>query len=206
MGFVVFLFDNFQKPVVMSKLIAIILLLLAVVSAEGQIKIDDNWILGYPPNDSILGFGGVKLNFSNDSCVVSKFETTANINASSISVSNNKGELLFFSNGCRLYDSKSRVIAGGDSLNYIPGYHFQHNCIDFPVSYWIHQGLMALPEPETDNSYFLFTLRFDNDFLKQFLFPTSLLLTKIRIEGDTLVKVISKNELLLQDTYQHYLQ
>ena len=129
----------------------IILLLFISLSTFGQTdkKMDYTWTLGYETGLIDSAFGGSNLNFDkiiNQTRSFRKFE----IIYQSSTYCDEKGNLIYHSNGCAIYDEKNNIISHGDSISF--------------GKLW---GSCPLFNPENQNSYFLKVM--DNDSLIVYL-------------------------------------
>lgn len=154
-----------------------------------QNKRDYNWLFGYPPNNPESLFGGSWLNFHQNPIEVSYFEIPVFFVAIG-NISDEEGNLLFYSNGCQIINSKHELMENGDSLNY--GEAFEIYC---DRGYPSVQGISIVPRPEKNNEYILFSVRHASTFIL-----TDLLFTAIDMDmNEGSGQVISKNNLILED-------
>lgn len=118
----------------------------------GQGKEGNNWVLGYPvePGSSSPLFGGSIVNFNGGKPDTSRFETDAGMSASG-TISDENGNLLFYSSGCRVYNSLHQVMPGGDELG--GGEPFEAVCNTIPRAGHYAQWMVALPWPRNPGKY-----------------------------------------------------
>ncbi|MEN0004388.1 MAG: PKD domain-containing protein [Bacteroidota bacterium] len=116
------------------------------------------------------------------------------------SISDDDGNLLFFTDGVNIYNAQFEVMENGEGLN--PGLHStQQNNSD--KGYILDQGAMILPVPESDSLYYLFHkdkiipgeegVLFSSQHLYYSLIDMSL--------NDGLGSVIAKNQVILEGTF-----
>jgi hypothetical protein len=121
-------------------------------------KHDYNWLLGY---DSDLNFEGAEamlLNFNDDPVSVNPIVTSAGFYVSSAMVSNKEGELLLYTDGCKVVNSNDQTVENGDSINI--GEVYESQCDDSGVGLSFgyvagRQGSLFLPAPSSDSLYYL---------------------------------------------------
>jgi hypothetical protein len=93
-------------------------------------KFDNNWIIGYnfnnnPKVDSL--YGNINIQFTDGFIETTVHDRGVNFDRASISISDPiSGELLLYSNGCRIYESNNRILL--DTLN--PGSIHDRWCIE----------------------------------------------------------------------------
>ncbi len=156
---------------------------------------DNIWMLGYPPNDSLMQFGGSMLDFSGGDPNVSFFETSEHLGAS-VSMSDPNGNLIFYSNGCNIRNSKHEVIENGEML--MPGFAYEIRCNNsqFRDHYASYQSILALQMPERPEQYILF-----HQFRNDTFFRTSLNYSEIQFNIEYPNGIVTnKNKIALKDT------
>jgi hypothetical protein len=163
-----------------------------------QDKYDRHWITGYLPNNQALKVGGTMIQF-NPAPEVSFLELPGEMGESSI-MSDKNGNLLFYSNGCRVYNRNHKVMVASDTLN--PGWYWDNYC-DFnpPFAYPLPQGILTLPWPGNDQKYLIFHLLKD---LIPGTWGTAVqqLYSVVDMTGDGgLGAVVSKNNVLAQGVF-----
>ncbi|TVR89392.1 MAG: hypothetical protein EA411_02425, partial [Saprospirales bacterium] len=101
---------------------------------QAQYKYDYEWMLGYnsvaPEDDqsSASRFALTRLSFHQHPPDTFRTDIVGSAGASNtMSMANSDGELIFYSNGCSLFDSNGEVIEGAEELLFGP--IFQDNCI-----------------------------------------------------------------------------
>ncbi len=145
---------------------------------------DMEWVLGT--------VGGVVLNFQNGDPTVTNFDRDFSLSSANTSICDNSGEILFYSNGCQVFNKNFELLLNGDSLSF-PGNPFC-NANDFgsPLS----QSVIIVPQPSLPGRYFLI----HGEFVNSSLDTSSLFLSVIDMNANNdLGAVISKREIILSD-------
>lgn len=183
----------------------IIFLLLFVASAQplfGQLKNDCTWVLGYPtlipgqPNTA--EYGGMYMKFDANGYTIENFDIFGGpISA----VANNEGgNLLFYTNGCSIYNNQNEIMENGDNIN-IGALNYEQECEGLGILY-VRSGNLTLPMPDSPDRNFLLHLRaIDNtDSIYKPLLDR-LYFTEIDVQAsDGLGRVVQKNETLVADS------
>lgn len=189
----------------MSKLTYIVLaLLFSTTFLLGQEKRDYRWIIGYDP--SLLDSIGeaILLNFNENPRHISMINSVYNfwMEGSNTSMCDKEGNLLFYSNGCKIVNAKGEVMQNGDGIN--PGIIQSAFCSGGGSP--IGQGVIALPAPVSDSLYYLFNLDMDQPYLLDTNFfgiaPQRLYCQTIDMTQDSgYGAVVQKNQIAVQDTF-----
>ena len=112
-------------------------------------KHDYNWIFGYGP--TAPGFGNSILDFNHSPPLVSGVDWAVNFASCGGSCSDSTGNLMFFTNGIRIYNRFNEVMEGGDTINPGPVWNSQQ-----VYGYVSIYPVFGLPKPSADNIYYLF--------------------------------------------------
>jgi Secretion system C-terminal sorting domain len=165
-------------------------------------KYDYNWIVGYDSSDPPVGWWGEsQINFENENVSVSYMEDySMDIMFTGSTISDKKGNLLFYTNGCYLQNAQHELIENGDGLN--PGNASDDWCglANF-MAYRVMQGALVLPLPDNEDRYWLFHLGVLKENSDLRLYVNKLYYTEINMAANNgLGKVTDKNHLLLEDT------
>ena len=132
--------------------------------ADCQNKYDYEWLIGYNGEGwDLPDFAVNKISFHNfppDTIRTSIVGSVGNV--ASLSMANSEGELIFFSNGCSLFDQDGNVVSGGEQLVEGGMYNSQCNFQVHQNAYgsWI-QSLLALPMDNTDSLFFIINHRYE---------------------------------------------
>ena len=180
------------------------------VCSLAQSEHDYNMVLGYKfvtddPNVDDL----YSLNFNNPpEDPFDTFEGAFNLWFGSTTMSDNEGQLIYYTNGCSVANAAHEIMENGDSLNVGP-FYFERDCISemYPSLSSYNAGtqsILSLPVPNTFDQYYVLHL------LKE-LTPdgpnlgvawiTKLFCTKVDMTGDGgLGSVVQKNIEIIDDT------
>ena len=178
-----------------SKIVTITFLFSALF-LSGQEKRDYNWFLGgYSSGE------GLKLTFTPTLSGIEFIQTNIKMEGSNTSMSDAEGNLLFYSNGCKIINAKGELMLNGDGIN--PG-QIQNFFCPYGGSP-IRQGVIVLPAPENDSLYYVFNLDWDQPYLNTNYFgvaPQRLFYQVIDMAQDSgYGAVILKNQIAVQDTF-----
>jgi len=121
---------------------------------------------------------------------------------SNTSMSNENGNFLFASNGCKVVNAKKQIMENGDGIN--PGIIGDFYC-PFGGSPLI-QGVIAIPSPEGDSLYYVFNLDYDQPYVFDTMFygvaPQRLYYQKIDMTHDSgYGAIVLKNQIAILDTF-----
>jgi hypothetical protein len=184
----------------MRFLIVPIFFLAACSPLLSQSKEDYVWKIGYGVDDTVYGFGGVKLDFNTSPPTISKFSIPIELISGIAEINSVDGIPLFYCNGCGIANSADQWMDNGHQIN--PGPFHGYECGSSETnSYLTHQGAIALPWPGHYGQYVVFHLGYDGypDLSK--LKIRELYHTEIDMTADNgLGKVVTKNTLLLYDS------
>ncbi|MBK8080999.1 MAG: T9SS type A sorting domain-containing protein [Saprospiraceae bacterium] len=124
---------------------------------------DNTWILGYDYNTSKEGgyddaAEGMILRFDKSPPSIEKHPIPFEMLDFSIMSNPETGDLMFYTNGCRIMNKNHDVMENGDSIN--QGVQWRYFCNEGPSSFYSDfNGSLSLPFPGQDNKgkYVLFT-------------------------------------------------
>ncbi|MFZ4544583.1 MAG: hypothetical protein ACOYOA_11070, partial [Saprospiraceae bacterium] len=119
--------------------------------ASAAQKHDYVWTFGYDNHYPI--FGGTNINFNTNPPDTDYVKRNININYDCASISNRDGKLLFYTNGCKIFNNKNKLSKNGSGLN--PGMVSNERCDNGNI---IGQGSLFLPHPTDTSLYYLFHL------------------------------------------------
>lgn len=176
----------------------LLLLCTFLVCPAQEDKQDYIWLFGYDPNIPQDTLGGSMLDFHFQPRAITYFELPHEFNFWPVStISNKSGELVLYTNGCSIVNREHEVMLNGDTIN--AGYVYDNYCSS---GYPYRQGIITLPQPESDSTYYLFHIRYNDQ-----LVVTDLLYSRVDASGDGgLGEVVEKDVLLLQDTFADQIQ
>lgn len=184
-----------------SKIAAITAFLCLATPLWGQEKRDFQWITGY--DYSGLPDQIISMNFLENPVFVSHLKTVSRfgMEGSNTSMSDTEGNLLFYSNGCKIVNARGELMLNGDGIN--PG-QIQNSFCPYGGSPNI-QGVIALPAPGNDSLYYVFNLDLDLPYLNTNYFgvaPQRLFYQVIDMTQDSGYGAVTlKNQIAVQDTF-----
>ncbi len=130
----------------MNKLYLYVIVFLKFSNASTQAYYDYNWMFSSDAKPMIISF--------NDHSVSSLKENITNlmrIGSANMTMSDAQGNLLFYSNGCSIFNAQHQIIKDGDGLNkgsetgVCPDYYSSGN-----------QSMIGIPAPGRENQYYIF--------------------------------------------------
>ncbi|MGK0316438.1 MAG: hypothetical protein ACI86M_002673 [Saprospiraceae bacterium] len=131
-----------------------------IASSYAQHKGDYNWMFGYNYTTALEGSEGTIINFNNKPPSVDYqpiFPAQALGNSVSVMSHPKSGGLLFYSNGCVVFDANHELMLNGNDIN--PGLYLDYYC-DETFSQWypIQGTLLSMEDAyQPDKYYFLHT-------------------------------------------------
>ncbi len=185
-------------------LLVLILVHVLASSILGQSKRDYQWIIGY--DTSLLVAGGDAILMDFNFCPINPINVPSVhdfwMEGSNTSMSDEEGNLLFYSNGCYIVNKMGEIMENGDSIN--PGLVQDIYCSAGGSPYV--QGVLSIPAPGSDSLYYVFNLDMDLPYWLQDPFlgvaPQRLYYQVIDMSQDNgLGKVVAKNQVAIQDTF-----
>ena len=152
--------------------------------------------------DSVIRTGGTEINFNYNPVRFSRIARVVDFVITSAVISNEEGQLKYYTNGCRIYNHLDEVVMGGDSINF-PSLSWTLHCSK-GWGYVGSQTHIFIRHPGNDNQYLLFHQ--DVDYIND---PKSGELTSgskriyYSLIDDSLPggHLIEKNQLLLEGTF-----
>lgn len=173
-------------------------------SIYAQELYDKNWVFrSYWRNAMIMQFGSDSIrNIVNENSDIGLYATNT-------SMSDIDGNLLFYSNGCSIWNSKHQVIQNGDHLN--SGPLTNEFCSQGGGYLAGHQSMISIPKPANSNQYYIFHVsvvyvyepifNINTKYLYYTLVDFTNPAGKVVISKDTNnILTLQKNRVLLQDT------
>ncbi|MCC7244298.1 MAG: T9SS type A sorting domain-containing protein [Saprospiraceae bacterium] len=179
----------------------IISVLLLVFSGPvcAQNRHDKNWV--FPR----LHLGGNMLFFDGDTLNISALGATEGRAREALACMSDKdGHLLFYTNNCTVFDRNHNIMENGEGMN--PGQIQTYWCTVNPYANPNENSLMILPQPNNDDVYQIFHWDYEAFNVGQpggsKFGPLHLYHTVVDMsENNGLGKVMSKNNLILADTF-----
>jgi hypothetical protein len=163
-------------------------------------KYDYRWILGARYETGSHDVGNMDVIFTQNS--VDTIASTRNVfmENSQTTISDSSANLLFYTNGARIYTSTNDTMQNGDSINYGPEWN-QYDGEFYP---WLND-IMALPtdSPEIWNMiHYYVDINNNSDIV---VYPWRIKQTQINISKNSgQGEVLFKNKTLIQDTLGTY--
>ena len=182
--------------------LAFTILLFFSFHSAAQVKHDYVWLFGTfgpgEPNNPDTRFGMNIFDFNNSEANLYKEFMDVEFFATNSSICNNDGQLLFFSNGCKVFNADFEVMENGSGLN--PGTAYStNNCPDGGNS--IANGLLILPLPNNENIYYIFHLSNEAGTGVYNPHTAKLYYSKVDMSmNNSLGAVVEKNQTVIADT------
>lgn len=166
-----------------------------------DLKFDYVWIMGGKDKDTIIDeYGGCEINFNTSPpSLNSNFKPIRNP-LQNASICSKSGILLFYSNGCSVFNTIDEIMENGDTLN--PGEIFDMQCPEH--GYIGFQNMFTIPNSYNDSIYYLFYI--DLVYNREpnapsIVQPEHLYYTTIDMAGNNGLGIVkAKNTIILQDT------
>lgn len=161
-------------------------------------KYDQNWILGYgfENADSLDQISNSIIDFSKTPVkAISRRSMLKFWLSLDASFSDKDGNLLFYSDGIRIFDSKNNLLENGDSIN---SGKYANSFYDY--GYPTLQGGIVLPTPGKNNEYDFITYYLEQT-VEYLTLPVKLLNHHIVFNSQNIGKVTSKNVPILEDKF-----
>ena len=160
---------------------------------DAQPRHDHIWLLGDSPVNTQFKIGGCKLDFNENPVSITPVPVAGGSGLSYQPMSDENGQLLYYTNGCNIYTADFQLMEGGAHLN--PGLTYQDFCgrgLGYPNS-----GI-NLPHPGKPGVYVFFHLATpDTEPIIDVFYQTTIDMNANGGKG----KVIAKNEIILRDSF-----
>lgn len=120
-------------------------------------KHDNVWMFGYDSKTLIPEIEGTIGSFDENHISLSYIPTQLNIFSTNATISDEEGNLLFYTNGCFIADSTHEIMENGEGVN--PGVVYDLKCgEDAYLPYYTSgvQSCLILPKPDSESEYYLF--------------------------------------------------
>lgn len=171
---------------------------LLLVTLFSQISLgqqnDYYWPLGYDSYSGSPSFGGLKLEFPQNIATIDTHSRPMWFVYTNATISNDTGQLLFYTNGVFIANALDDTMMNGSGLN--PSWYttsFSNTGLRIP------QAALIIPKPGSDSLYYLFHSTLDNP--TPLPFPKFLYLSVINMNGDNGLGVVTqKNYVIKEDT------
>ncbi len=126
-------------------------------------KHDYNWQIGYCTYSSanIYPLKGFYFNFNQGRFIIGKNERPINLGSNNATISDANGNLLFYTNGCKIINKNNQIMDNGENLAPGPAHDFA--CQRSTTLSYGGQTSLILPPVDNDSMYYYF--RMHEDFL-----------------------------------------
>ncbi|MFN0202060.1 MAG: T9SS type A sorting domain-containing protein [Bacteroidia bacterium] len=174
----------------MKKQLLTLYLMLSLTFSLFSQMFDNNWIIGGAGNITKLHFSNGAVNVEMPTSFSGAFLATT------ASISDSSGSLLFYTNGVKVFNKLGQVMENGDSL--APSNYTSQM---YNVGLSIPQGAIILPKPSSPNIYYLFHYTAGDS---SYDYPQKMLYSVIDMSqnnGDG--KVMVKNQTVISDLLVH---
>ncbi|MCB0552790.1 MAG: T9SS type A sorting domain-containing protein [Phaeodactylibacter sp.] len=129
--------------------------LLAFTTSIGKAqKYDYIWLMGYESDLSMEGIEGIEFDFNTTTVSISPVSIGASLDISSAIISDSAGNLLFYTDGCRIIGANHQILENGEGIN--PGEVHDIQCGEdgFGYTAWV-QSSIILPTPGNGMVYYI---------------------------------------------------
>jgi hypothetical protein len=179
----------------MKKLYFAFLVLLVVSTILSAQKQDNVWPGGLNEYPGAPQNGNYLIRFDNGVPVVTPANLNANFESTVTALSDSAGQLLYYTNGCSIYNALGDTLKNGTGLN--PGVIFDKTCPN--TGYISPNGALFIPQPGNETYIYLFHMGVDYSADRKFTYGPFYITIISKLGGST--KVIYKNEKLLDVNY-----
>lgn len=123
-----------------------------LLNAQG--KEGNTWVLGYPTSSgaSLPNFGGSIVQFKNGGIDTTSF-TVGGYMSLSTSISDDNGDLQFYSNGCEIYNREYQIMQNGNAISAGESYDLACTGALGIIIYNTFQGIMSFPWPKHEGLF-----------------------------------------------------
>lgn len=188
----------------MKKTFTLLCMLTVLTNLYPQSKNDYTWVLGYPtlipdqPNTT--DFGGMYMKFDATGYRIEQFDIYGG--PVSAVANDEAGALLFYTNGCTVYNHQHQMMENGEDIN-IGASNYDMECNEYLGLFYIRSGNMTLPLPNDNSRQFLLHLRLveTSDTNAYDYLNDRLQFTEVDVQANNgLGKVLQKNQVLVADS------
>jgi hypothetical protein len=155
---------------------------------------ENYWPLGYDSYSGNSSFGGMKMTFPQSNAVLDTHSRKMSFVYTNAAISNDTGQLLFYTNGVFVANAQDDTMMNGSGLN--PSFYttqFSNTGLRLP------QANVIIPVPDSSNNFYLFHLT--EDIPSPLYKPLYLYRSTIDMLGDNgNGEVIEKNTIFINDT------
>lgn len=185
-----------------SLILGVVFFTLGFSNTNGQRRFDYNWLAGYNSTVPNLNWGGAGINFNVTPPLIFAENRDMNLFETNFTMSDSLGNLLFYTNGCDIADRNHQIMYNGENINPGPVHTIQCSQQQGLGAYTSGvQSMIALPQPDSSNIYYLFHKRIvyaTND-----VFTNTLFYSVINAKGNNGSGIVeNKNYPIIQDTLE----
>ena len=155
---------------------------------------DNVWVFAEPQHINGGLHDGIKLNFSGDSLSIRMDTFLSAIDWGNISISDEQGSLILFSNGCSIFNNENKTIQFGHFFN--SGYFDSSHCPDGSI---ITKGMILLPL--RDSTFYFIYQRLVYDQIRRTLLHDRVYYSKIEKRASGEFFVSKRDEILLDEVF-----
>jgi hypothetical protein len=171
-------------------LTAVFVLMYTLGFSQGR---DNLWMLGYYPTSN----GKIDIDFASGSPILLPTNRNINLSYTLANITDNNGNLLFYTNGAIVANALNDTMPNGDSLS--PATYTFSGAWQF-FGFPIPQASLIIPDPSDSLKYYIFHSSVDilpnGDQCPLHLYSTCIDMSMDSNKGD----VVTKNNILLSDT------
>ena len=115
-----------------------------ILHISSQVKFDNKLVFGSSQ--------GAILNFENGEPIVENFPQNFGMNGANASICDENGELLFYTNGCQIFNKNFEIMVNGDSISNLGSLH---NLFCGSTGSPLNQSALILPRPSVISQYYV---------------------------------------------------
>ncbi|MFK7807443.1 MAG: hypothetical protein AB8F74_06515, partial [Saprospiraceae bacterium] len=144
----------------MKLLYTVFFLQIYLTCTFAQVKHDYVWSIGQgvaPPGNTVDA--GMNINFNDSSVSISSLWRDIDIEGTNASMSDAEGNLIFYTNGCKIFNANHELMENGNNINAGEVNDIQCPDDELEGAYTLTNGIMALTDPGSDSLYYLIHLR-----------------------------------------------
>lgn len=163
-----------------------------------QANYDHTWLHGYTTDEMWPEFfWGIKLDFNEDPMAYEYYEKRAGFNYSATSFSDSLGKLMFYTNGCEIFDANHEVVENSYPL--APSEMHDFFCVQTALNRYGHgrgyansQLVSAVPNLRRADSYLVFLGKYRFNVDGQWAIGGTIVMAEV-IKEDNGLKVVNKD-------------
>lgn len=153
------------------------------------------WVGGYTEQLDTLTNGRIQIVPNEDTVLISSFDSPVQFESTMAGWVDKEGEVLFYTNGCHLYNGDHQVIPGGEELN--PGEIHEIACDDY--GYLAPKGASVATFRTAPDLFYLIHLGIKNSIQHSVSYGPLYITVIVRDSLTGQLEVVSKNEVLIAE-------